>query len=278
MLSRAGRVYARAAARNEQSLGIVERSLEALAAERGRKSLVLVSGGLVQDPRLAGYRRVVTESRRANAAVYFLDARGLVRRAHRACRPRSGRRTEFRDLGLEAHRGARARRGQRGARRRHRRLRPEEQQRPRGGPRPHRPRVAQLLPPRLRAVRTAADGRFREDRGEGRPRGRHGARPARVLRPGGDDEAQGAAEARDAAIQRALDAPFDLPDVPLRAIAHVLGAAEPGKASVLLTVEADIRGLAFTEKGGTSRDTLEFLLLVARGTRASSPASTSSSR
>ena len=54
------------------------------------------------------------------------------------------------------------------------------------------------------------------------------------------------------------------PEVPLRAIADVLGEAEPGKAAVRLTVEADIRSLAFAEKGGTARDTLELLLLVAR--------------
>ena len=45
---------------------------------RGRKSVLLVSGGLVHDPHLAGFRRTVTESRRANAAIYFVDARGLV--------------------------------------------------------------------------------------------------------------------------------------------------------------------------------------------------------
>ena len=52
--------------------------------------------------------------------------------------------------------------------------------------------------------------------------------------------------------------------MPLRAIADVLGPAEPGQAAVRLTVEADVRAFAFAEKGGTARDTLEFLLLVAR--------------
>ena len=74
----AAQIYARASMRSEQSLGLVERSLEALGEAPGRKSLVLVSAGLIQDPRLRGYRRVVTASRRANTAVYFLDARGLV--------------------------------------------------------------------------------------------------------------------------------------------------------------------------------------------------------
>ena len=31
-----------------------------------------------------------------------------------------------------------------------------------------------------------------------------------------------------------------------------------------LTVEVDVRGFAFADKGGTARDTLEFLLIVAR--------------
>jgi len=82
--------------------------------------------------------------------------------------------------------------------------------------------------------------------------------------PGGNDRRPETTEGRDAAIQRALDAPFDLADLPLRAIADVLEEAEPGKALVRVTVEADVRGFAFTEKGGTARDTLELLLLVAR--------------
>jgi hypothetical protein len=70
-------------------------------------------------------------------------------------------------------------------------------------------------------------------------------------------------EGRDAAIQRALDAPFDLPAVPLRALAQSFGEAEPDKTRVVVTLEADVRGLAFEERGGTANDTLELLLLVA---------------
>ncbi len=80
----------------------------------------------------------------------------------------------------------------------------------------------------------------------------------------GKDERKEAAETRDAAIQRALDAPFDLADVPLRAIAYVLGEAAPGQTAVRMTAEADVRGLAFAESEGTARDTLQTLLLVAR--------------
>ncbi len=113
VLSRAAFVYARAAARNEQALGVVARSLAALAAERGRKSLVFASGGLVQDPRLVDLPR----GRQRGAARE--RGRVLPRRA-RARRPRTtGMSGRDRDAdrvprpGLVVHGGARARRGQR---------------------------------------------------------------------------------------------------------------------------------------------------------------------
>jgi VWFA-related protein len=263
VLSRAAGVYARATARNEQALGVVQRSLEGLAAERGRKSLVFVSGGLIQDPRLTVYRQVVTESRRANAAVYFLDARGLLG-AQAGMDAEIGTRTEFRDLGSWFTEARERSEGSRGL--------AEDT----GGF-----SVADgngLADGLLRIGRESrsyyllgyaptnrrADGRFRriEVRAarEGvRLRARRG-----YFAPGGDGKRPAPAEGRDAAFQRALDAPFDLGGVPLRAIADVLGPAEAGKARVRLTVEADIRSLAFVEKGGTARDTLELLLLVAR--------------
>ncbi len=177
----------------------------------GRKSLVFASGGHRSRTRgSAIYRQVVSEARRVNAAVYFLDARGLSaaqagmrrrdRDAHRVPRPR-----------LVVHGGARAGRGQRGPRRRHRRLQPQRPERPRGGPRAHRPRVAQLLPARLRAVEPEGRRPLPHDRGQGR-RARACALRARrgYYAPGGDEKRPAPAEGRDAAIQRALDAPFDL--------------------------------------------------------------------
>jgi VWFA-related protein len=263
VLSRAAGVYARATARNEQALGVVQRSLESLAAERGRKSLVFVSGGLIQDPRLTINRQVVTESRRVNAAVYFLDARGLLG-AQAGMDAEIGTRTEFRDLGSWFTEARERSEGSRGL--------AEDT----GGF-----SVADgndLGDGLLRIGREArsyyllgyaptnrkADGRFRaievKVAREGvRLRARRG-----YYAPGGDEKRPPPAEGRDAAIQRALDSPFDLAGVPLRAIADVLGPAEPGKARVRVTVEADVRSLAFVDKGGTARDTLELLLLVAR--------------
>jgi VWFA-related protein len=262
--ARAADVYARATARNEQALGIIERSLESLAESRGRKSLVLVSGGIVQDPRLAIYHQVVNAARRANTAVYFLDVRGLVA-ATMALQADVGVPTNSIDVSTGA-----------GLNEAHERSEGSEGLALDTGGFVVRNQndLAAGLGRIGREARSyylvgysptnrAADGKFRKIQ-------------VKVARPGvsvrarrgyyapGKDDKKAAAETRDAAIQRALDAPFDLTDIPLRALTQVLGEAEPGKVNVLLTAEADIRRFGFAEHEGTSRDTLEALLLVAR--------------
>ena len=259
----ASQIYARASARSEQSLGLVERSIEALAEARGRKSLVLVSAGLIQDPRLRGYRRVVSASRRANTAVYFLDARGLVAVP-------SGMQADVampldivdRSTGTGVDE---TREGSEGS---------EGLALDTGGlVLKNRNDLAAGLARIGREARSyylvgyapqnrAADGKFRRIEVKVAREGVSVRARRGYFAPGRDDKG-GKVEARDAAMQRALDAPFDLPEIPLRAIAHVFAEAAPGQASVLLTAEADIRGLAFTERDGASRDTLELLLLVA---------------
>ena len=261
--ARAAQVYSRAAARSEQTLGVVQRSLEALSGARGRKSLVLVSGGLVQDPRLRGFRQAVNASRRANTAVYFLDARGLVA-ATTGMQADIAQPLDLVDrssgVGLDETRDASegsaglaldtggfviANQNDLGA----------------GLGRIGREARSYYLlgyaPPSR-----PADGRFRRisvkvAREGVTVRARRG-----YFAPGKGEPAP--VEGRDAAIQRALDAPFDLKDVPLRALDLALGPAGPGQTTLLLTVEADVRGLAFALKDGTADDTLETLLLVAR--------------
>ena len=57
--------------------GVVLRSLDWLAKQPGRHSLVMVSGGYARDPEDSKHEEVVTRSLRANAPIHFLDARGL---------------------------------------------------------------------------------------------------------------------------------------------------------------------------------------------------------
>jgi VWFA-related protein len=261
--SRAANVYARTSTLNEQTYAVVEREVEALAAAPGRKTLVFASGGLVADPNLAGPRRVVTAARRVNAAVYFVDARGLVG-ASFEMHAENPRRTFFQDLGFT--------------------LFTETQERSEGSEGlaadtggfslKNTNDLADGLARIGREARSyyllgytptnrVEDGRFREiqvkvTRERVTVRARRG-----YFAPGGEGEGVPRTEGRDAAIQRALDAPFDLDEVPLRAIVDAFGEASSGKSTVQVTVEADIRALEFREKGDTARDTLEFLLVVA---------------
>jgi VWFA-related protein len=59
------------------ALACVRRALEALAPVRGRKSLLLLSEGFLEDSG-SDSRAVAAASREANTAVYFVDVRGLV--------------------------------------------------------------------------------------------------------------------------------------------------------------------------------------------------------
>lgn len=260
--ARAAQVYARAAARAETTLAVLERSLVSLAAVRGRKSMILVSGGLVHDPRTPGFGRVVTESRRANTAVYFLDARGLAG-APSTLRAEAGPPTDSTDLGAalgedrERSEGSEALAADTGGFS----VRGENDLAP-GLARIGRESGSYYLLGYAPTSRRA-DGRFRrievklarEGAVVRARRGYYAPAPGRAGEPA-------PREGRDDALQRALDSPFELPDVPLRSTTHVFGEAAPGRTMVLVTAEADIRGLAFEERSGAAKDALELLLLV----------------
>jgi len=257
--ARAAQVYQKRAAEHETALGLIERSVEALAGVRGRKSLVLVSGGLVNDPHLPGFRRVVSAARRANVVLYFLDARGLAG-APFAFQAEAGAPLAFNDLGSALQAGREASEGS------------EALAGDTGG---FSIKNANDLDTGLRRIaressayyllgyrpsNAQADGRFRTirvkvARSDVSVRARRG-----YYAPGGRPVA---AETRDAGLQRALDSPFDLAALPLRATAHVFGATAPGQSRVLLTTEVDTRALAFTEERGLARDVIEYLLVVA---------------
>ena len=63
--------------RSRTTLAILQRSLEALNATKGRKSVILISAGFIWDPNLEEFKRVAQAARRANTAVYFVNAEGL---------------------------------------------------------------------------------------------------------------------------------------------------------------------------------------------------------
>ena len=74
---RSSEVAHEARTRRADVSGVVLRSLDWLAKQPGRHSLVMVSGGYANDPEDPRQEEVVTRSLRANAPIHFLDARGL---------------------------------------------------------------------------------------------------------------------------------------------------------------------------------------------------------
>ena len=75
--ARATDVYFQSVSRNRITLQVLQRVLTSLGAAKGRKAVILVSEGFIYDPNLSEFKDAVQASRRGNAAMYFLDVRGL---------------------------------------------------------------------------------------------------------------------------------------------------------------------------------------------------------
>ena len=59
------------------TLETLRRAMGELARVRGRKAIVLVSEGFILEPGDDRHRQVIQASLQSNAAIYFLDVRGL---------------------------------------------------------------------------------------------------------------------------------------------------------------------------------------------------------
>lgn len=263
LVMRAQQVYRESTMRTRITLGTLERALEALAAGRGRKAVVFVSEGFIYDPNLDEFKRVLESSRRANAALYFIDARGL-EGLPLAATAEFSQALEPRDLGMAFLEGLEASEGA------------ELLASDSGG---FSVKNTNDLAKGLRRVSTeseayyllgyrsdnkARDGRFRKIRVEARRRGAQvRARtgyyaPAEGQKTAFDKEREG----KDAQLEAALNSPFDEPAVPLRASAFAFDETLLGKTKVVLAAEVDVRGLSLRESEGRLVDELETLVVV----------------
>ena len=235
---------------------------------KGRKSVILVSEGFIEDYNLPDYKRVNTASRRANAAIYFVNARGLdampvgmtrpVRpgpagRGHGRLLRRGARRGRGAPTGSRSDSGGFAVRNMNDLGQGH----PEDRERDAG-----------LLPARLHPLERGPRRQVPQDPGEARPRqeqGPAGARPQGLLRPERRRQAALAEQRRgiDPVFQAALDSPWVQDGIPLRMTDYVGDEKMLGKAAVRLTAEVDPRSVQFEEKDGRSSAELDFLMVVA---------------
>jgi VWFA-related protein len=262
--ARASEVYYSATTRNRQTLDILERLLNGLAVGRGRKSVILVSEGFIYDPNLDEYKRVNDAARRANAAIYFVNARGLEGMP-------TGFGAEFgpaipsQDVGLaftsnlEEAAGSESLADNSGGfvvRNTNdlvsgiQRIAKET-------------RVYYLLG--YNSTNTARDGRFREIEvklkdGKGlKVRARKG-----YYAPSDDPKAQRRRrQGVDRVIQEALDSPYELADLPLRMTHYIGSEVMLGKARVDLVAEVDLGALELERRDDRYVGGVDFLLVAA---------------
>lgn len=265
LTSRATEVYNQARARTSATLGVLERALNGLATARGRKSVILVSEGFVDDTSLDAFKRVYEASRRANAVVYFLNARGL-EGVPSAFTAQFGPPLDNQDIGfalaesfeavggsetIAANTGGFTVKNTNDLEAGIRRLADET-------------RVFYLLG--YVPTNTARDGRFREIK-VGLREGKGRTARARKGYYAPSDEQRRATRAPepgvDPVFQAALDSPWTEPGIPLRMTAYVGSDGLQGKAAVQVVTEVDVRGLELEKAEGRYRGKLEFLLVVA---------------
>jgi VWFA-related protein len=247
------------------TLAAVRRQLDALATVRGRKSLILMSPGFLQDD-TPDIRETAAASRRANTALYFIDVRGLANQevfsaantvGAPTLAPFSGEERE-RDLVTQGSQilaqdtGGFSMRnlndfsvGDRAHRRRVARVLPARHP-PRGGkgPRDWRKLAVEVTRPGLKA----------------RARRGYSLRDAPPPDEAGKDRAgERTRKTLDPAVAGALDAAHAVSGIPLRAKAYVMGPGpDKGTTRVLVAAEFNPQGLG----GGGNSAKLEWSVNV----------------
>jgi hypothetical protein len=223
-----------------------------------------VSEGFIYDPNLDEFKRVIEASRRANAAIYFLNTKGLEGMPIYMT-AEFGPALPEQDIGLaftetfEASEGAdsvAADSGGFSVRNTNdlgagiKRIADEN-------------RTYYLVG--YNPTNTTRDGKFRKI--SVKVPGRKGvdvrARKGYYAPSDTGKTALTPKPGQDPVIQAALDSPYELSQIPMRMTAFVGSESVLGKALVMIATEVDIRALSFEETDGRSIDTLEFLLVAA---------------
>ena len=265
--AKAMEAYKDAVNRQRVTTRALERVLQGLATSRGRKTVLLVTEGFVHDPQEGGFARVTDAARRANAVIYFMDAR--TPQGGESSSAELARALHVRDIGESLTRAQQDATGTIS-------LAVDS-----GG---ERLGSAATLADNLRQVADlsrayyllgyhpanfAADGRFRKIKVEVARRGVAVRARRGYTVPREQDGSPREAVRLDPDVQHVLDSPFAARGIPLRLASYLLGPADSGKMRVMLVAEADIRGLSLRPEGGRHADILEsFLVVTSRDTGA----------
>jgi VWFA-related protein len=257
------------------TLGVFQRVAEALRQSKGRKTVLFLSEGFALDPSQPGFREVVRAARDANAAFYFVDARGLLGGAGPEGAPGAG--ADQGRLGLEQDTLSTftaARQESAGA---------ESVAADTGG---FSIRNTNDLAGRMRAVSRESrayyllgyvpadarrDGKFRKIEVEI-------ARPGLTVRARrgyyapSDKEPTPRRGEIDPVVRAAVDAPGDAAGIPLRLTAHGLGPVGAGKSAAVVVAEVDVRALDLRHRDKIWRGVLDtYTVVSSRQTGATLP-------
>jgi VWFA-related protein len=265
LVARSTAVYDQAIGGLRATLATLERVTRGLAEVKGRKSVILVSEGFVQDFSRDEFKKVSDASRRANAAIYFVNARGLEGMPF-------GMGADFSvpvpDEDLGAYIGA-ASDAVAGA---------EQLASDNGGftvgNTNDLAEGIQRIGTENRAyyllgyvpTNKSRDGRFRKIEVKlASPDGRR-VRARKGYFASSDSGKDGLEAGKGAGagsgFQAAFDSPWDEEGLSLRMTDYVGGEKTLGKASVRLAAELDVRGLQFREKDGRSIGDVDFSLIA----------------
>ncbi len=249
------------------ALEVIERVLNGLSNAKGRKSVILISGGFIYDSNLDEFKRVNAASRRANAAIYFVNARGLDNMPTEFS-AQFGPRLSGSDVGyafasmsrvddgsenIAADSGGFTIRNTNDLARGIQRIARETQ-------------LYYLLG--YVSSNDARDGtyreievKFRKGKGKGlKIRARKGYFAATADGESGMTGKEGI----NPVVQAALDSPWPEDGIPLR-MTHYVGAEQMlGRAGVILVTEVDISALQFEEAEDRQVSEIEFLLVVSQ--------------
>lgn len=258
---RASAVYNAARSRNRATLGLLARALRALSDVPGRKAIVLVSQGFVHEPELREMREAVHASVRANAPVYFINTRGLAALPEAMSAAQAGpldaqdTLLALTDAQREAAGAASVALDTGGF------VVDQTNDLARGLLQVSRESRSYYLLA-YRPVNLKPDGRLRRIDVRLRP-GRDGltvkARRGYYARADAPPQSKAG---EDPAIVSALDAPFDLPDLPLRTTDYAFEAVSASAVKVLVTTDVDVRPFTFSERDGRFEGSLAYVIDV----------------
>ena len=261
---KARQAYTEARSRLQVSLGTLERMASALAAARGRKTLLFFSEGFIMDTTVPNFRAVVQAARNANVAIHFVDVRAAAGSLGQAGLPGGGaevgRAIQESDATTAMALATREEEGTRSI------------AADTGG---SVVTGTNLLAGLMRVAgegrfyyllgytpaNTKQDGKFRKievtvNRRDVTVRARGG------YFAGSLEPAPPSPDKLDPAVRAALDAPFGAPGIPMRLTSYVFGPQAGGKLQTLLVAEADPASLRLQPKAGRYGATFDSYALV----------------